>query len=258
MSDASRTGHAIAVFDGAAYGPNCVSLQTGDNVYLHPPTDTELPNGWAYGIVGGREGWFPTAFVARTGYAIGNFNPSDYGPNAIRLQKGDEVQHVDLLADAESMGGWAWGTNGTSTGWFPEEYVTPRKPARSAVEIPREHTPVVGRYVHSSRMQSSRRTICPRNSYAVLPSDNTSTHVVKCAHLMCPFQPHSCNTFGGYCCSACQRKRWMSIEQIGQGTAHDADCEGNRAPRGSRRAEETHGRSKSPNVLQTRGNQQLA
>ena len=66
------TGHAIAAFDGLAYGMyggKGLSLRCGDKVtHLHPSTETKHP-AWTYGSTGGQEGWLPSAFVQPLMYA---------------------------------------------------------------------------------------------------------------------------------------------------------------------------------------------
>ena len=67
---------------------------------------------WAYGAIDDICGWFPEQFVNLDGIALADFSAAEYGPDYLALKQGVRVTRM-------SEAGWAYGTIGSKTGWFP-------------------------------------------------------------------------------------------------------------------------------------------
>ena len=71
---------------------------------------------WAYGAIDDICGWFPEQFVNSDGIALADFSAAVYGPDYLALKEGVRVTRM-------SEAGWAYGTVGCKTGWFPNFFL---------------------------------------------------------------------------------------------------------------------------------------
>eukprot|EP00927_Polykrikos_kofoidii_P023904 TRINITY_DN21857_c1_g1_i3.p1 TRINITY_DN21857_c1_g1~~TRINITY_DN21857_c1_g1_i3.p1 ORF type:complete len:991 (-),score=124.38 TRINITY_DN21857_c1_g1_i3:180-3152(-) len=111
-------GVTCADFDGAAFGPACLTFDRGTRLLRLRCLDCD--NGWALGrILLGPDGWFPADHVEAPGEAAcADFDGAGFGSSFLSFTRGARIIVVARQAT------WALGALIGREGWFPSQYWT--------------------------------------------------------------------------------------------------------------------------------------
>mmetsp|Transcript_14416 Transcript_14416/g.27009 ORF Transcript_14416/g.27009 Transcript_14416/m.27009 type:complete len:270 (+) Transcript_14416:84-893(+) len=99
MVPAHSIGHILADFNGKEYGPDYLTLASGDLVSLCPSPDLNA-EGWSFGIhvKDGSSGWFPSQFWA-------SGPPRSFEPPSQSREHGDKTYDKAFLVSVRHMVG---------------------------------------------------------------------------------------------------------------------------------------------------------